>query len=154
MTEGRNETEEERLDRKYNDVLQEMRVMQTGTQLLAGFLLTLPFTSVFWDRLEERQHVLYLVLVMIALLTTALTTTPIAVHRKITGQHIKERLLDTAQRAMRGVLLGIGVLLVLLTFFLFDIVVGLVAAFVAAAAVAVVAVVLLVVVPHRADVTP
>ena len=43
--ETRDETDAERLDRNWNDILQELRVMQTGTQLIAGFLLTLPFTS-------------------------------------------------------------------------------------------------------------
>lgn len=151
MDEGRNETPEERLDRKYTDVLQELRVMQTGTQLLAGFLLTLPFQDVFWDRLVRHQHVVYLVLVVIALVNTALVASPIAVHRRITGQHVKERLLASAQRTMWGVLACIGVLLVLLTFFVFDIVLGIVAGLVAGAAVCAVAVTLLVVVPQRAD---
>ena len=39
----RNDTETEKLDRKWGDLLQEPRVMQTGAQLTAGFLLTLPF---------------------------------------------------------------------------------------------------------------
>ena len=39
----RNETDEEQADRKFADILQELRVMQTGVQLTAGFLLTLPF---------------------------------------------------------------------------------------------------------------
>jgi hypothetical protein len=34
---GRDETEDERLDRKFDDLLQELRVMQTGAQLTAGF---------------------------------------------------------------------------------------------------------------------
>ena len=44
---GRDETREERLDRKWGDMLQELRVMQTGAQLTAGFLLTLPFQPKF-----------------------------------------------------------------------------------------------------------
>ena len=39
----RDETEAEREDRKWEDMLQELRVIQTGAQLTAGFLLTLPF---------------------------------------------------------------------------------------------------------------
>src|SRR5439155_6937869 len=38
-----NESPTERLDRNWNDILQELRVVQTGVQLLTGFLLTLPF---------------------------------------------------------------------------------------------------------------
>ena len=46
---GRDETEAERADRKWDDMLQELRVMQTGAQLTAGFLLTLPFQQRFED---------------------------------------------------------------------------------------------------------
>ena len=46
MTNGRpGETEEERADRNWADILQELRVSQTGVQLLAGFLATLPSGS-------------------------------------------------------------------------------------------------------------
>ena len=64
---GRNETDEERLDRKWNDLLQELRVMQTGAQLTAGFLLTLPFQSSFQD-LDDFSRRLYLGLVLLAAL--------------------------------------------------------------------------------------
>ncbi|WP_331271228.1 DUF6328 family protein [Arthrobacter sp. 35W] len=35
------------MDRNWGDLLQELRVMQTGTQIIAGFLLTLPFQQRF-----------------------------------------------------------------------------------------------------------
>lgn len=38
MEDGRRETATERLDRHWVEQLQELRVMQTGTQLIAGFL--------------------------------------------------------------------------------------------------------------------
>ena len=43
-TRRRNETATERLDRNWASLLQELRVVQTGVQLLTGFLLTLPFS--------------------------------------------------------------------------------------------------------------
>ena len=46
-TKGRHETPDERADRNWNELLQELRVSQTGVQLLAGFLVTLPFQSRF-----------------------------------------------------------------------------------------------------------
>ena len=60
----RDETEAERLDRNWNDMLQELRVVQTGVQLLSGFLLTLPFTERFSD-LDVWQERLYLALVLL-----------------------------------------------------------------------------------------
>ena len=44
---GRNETDAERDDRNWNELLQELRVTQTGVQLLTGLLLTLPFQQRF-----------------------------------------------------------------------------------------------------------
>ena len=38
------ESDSERLTRNLNELLQELRVTQTGVQILTGFLLTLPFT--------------------------------------------------------------------------------------------------------------
>ncbi len=46
------ETESERADRNFNDILQELRVTQTGVQILFGFLLTMPLQARF-DRLDD-----------------------------------------------------------------------------------------------------
>lgn len=121
--EGRDETEDEKADRKWNELLQELRVMQTGVQLIAGFLLTLPFQSGFPD-LDTYQRRFYLVLVVVALVTTAFVLTPIAVHRRISGKKIKDRLVQLASALTAAVLTGIGVLIVGIATFLFDVVVG------------------------------
>ena len=59
--------------------------MQTGAQLTAGFLLTLPFTSTF-GRLTDLQRDLYLALVLIAAVTTVLVLAPVAAHRRLSGE--------------------------------------------------------------------
>ena len=56
--------------------------MQTGAQLTAGFLLTLPFQAAFAD-LDDFDTALYLVLVLLSALTTALVLTPVAIHRRL-----------------------------------------------------------------------
>jgi Family of unknown function (DUF6328) len=56
----RGETSLERLDRNWADLLQELRVVQTGVQLLTGFLLILPFQSRF-EQLTTTQQTIYLV---------------------------------------------------------------------------------------------
>src|SRR6185295_3403721 len=48
----------ERLDRNWSSLLQELRVTQTGVQLLTGFLLTLPFQQRF-DRLDALMRAVY-----------------------------------------------------------------------------------------------
>ena len=147
MNDGRNETEEERLDRKWNDLLQELRVMQTGAQLTAGFLLTLPFQQKFAD-LDDFARRLYLALVLLAALTTALVLAPVAIHRRLSGQHVKERLVQTAHRLVYGVLTCLTLLVSGMVMLIFDVVVDRTYAAVAAGSIFVVMIVLLVVLPH------
>ncbi|MCW2845478.1 MAG: hypothetical protein JWN22_3394 [Nocardioides sp.] len=144
---GRDETEEERLDRKWDDLLQELRVMQTGVQLLAGFLLTLPFQGPFAD-LDDLQRRLYLALVVIAALTTAMVMAPIAVHRRLSGLHVKERLVVTAHAMVAGVLTGIALLITGMVVFIFDVVVDRSIALSMGGGVALVLLALLVVLPN------
>ena len=123
--------------------------MQTGVQLLAGFLLTLPFQQKFAD-LDEFQRDFYLVLVVLAGVTTALVLTPVAAHRTLSGRQVKERLVRTAGKIgehrtrRRGSVLVVGI-----TTFIFDVVVDRTWAAVVGAAMAAVLVVLLVVLPRR-----
>ena len=145
---GRDETEEERLDRKWNDLLQELRVMQTGAQLTAGFLLTLPFQQMFAS-LDSFQKGLYLFLVLVAGLTTATVMAPVAVHRRLSGEHVKERVVATAHRLVHGVLLGVSLLISGMALLIFDVVVDRTWAIVVAAALAAYLISVLVIVPSR-----
>jgi hypothetical protein len=148
MSEGRNETEEERLDRKWGDLLQELRVMQTGAQLTAGFLLTLPFTTKFAS-LDGFQETLFLVLVIVAALTTATVITPVAIHRKISGEHVKERLVVSAHRLVGIGLTLLAVLVTGIVVLIFDVVVDRTVALVVGGAVAAILAGLLLVLPLK-----
>lgn len=143
----RNETDDERLDRKWADLLQELRVMQTGAQLTAGFLLTLPFQSSFSD-LDGFQVRLYLTLVLLAAATTALVMSAVAVHRRLSGEHVKERVVVAAHRLTIGVLTTISLLITGMVLLIFDVVLERPVALVWSGLVATMAVLLLVVVPH------
>ena len=145
---GRRETEEERLDRKWEDLLQELRVMQTGAQLLAGFLLTLPFQDKFED-LDDFQRGLYLGLVLLATLTTGLIMGPVAIHRRLSGRHVKERLVASAHVLVWAVLAAISLLVTGIVMFIFDMVLDRTWSSIAAAVMALVMVTLLVLLPHR-----
>jgi hypothetical protein len=144
---GRDETSAEKMDRLWADILQELRVMQTGAQLFAGFLLTLPFQSTF-RTLDAFGHALYLILVSLAVITTALVMTAIATHQRLTGQHIKDRVVATGRGVVRGVVLLLALILVGITVFVFDLVIDRTVALVAGAVAAAVLIVLLVVVPE------
>src|SRR5215213_2429038 len=82
------ETERERINRNWDELLQELRVTQTGVQILTGFLLTLPFQQRFED-LDDYQRDLFLVLVLLAVLTTALIVAPVSLHRILFRKHLK-----------------------------------------------------------------
>jgi Family of unknown function (DUF6328) len=148
MEPGRRETDEERVDRKFTDLLQELRVMQTGAQLTAGFLLTLPFQDTFSD-LDRFQETLYLVLVLLAALTTALVLAPVAVHRRLSGDHVKERVLVVAHRLVYCALAAVALLVAGMVTFIVDMVLDRAWAALAGGGIAVVLVLLLVVLPLR-----
>jgi hypothetical protein len=142
----RRETDAERLDRNWVELLQELRVSQTGVQLIAGFLLTLPFQDRFYD-LDDLQVGVYLALVVLAGLTTGLTMTPISVHRRLFGLHVKDRIVRSGHQFTRAVLGGLALLIVGICFLIFDVVVGRTTAVVVGALVLLALVALLVAVP-------
>jgi hypothetical protein len=150
VNDGRSETDEERLDRKFNDLLQELRVMQTGAQLTAGFLLTLPFQEKFED-LDDFQVGLYLALVLLAALTTALVMGPVAIHRHLSGRHVKERVVASAHRLVYGVIACIALLITGMVLLIWDVVADRTWAAVASGSIAVVLLALLVALPRRLD---
>lgn len=147
---GRDETEDERLDRKFNDLLQELRVMQTGAQLTAGFLLTLPFQEEF-EKLDDFQIGLYLSLVLLAALCTALVMAPVAVHRRLSGRNVKERVVQSAHRIVYGVIACISLLVMGMVLLIWDVVIDRTWAGLATGGIAGVLVLLLLVLPARLD---
>ena len=121
-TDGRDESLDERMDRNWNEMLQELRVTQTGTQILTGFLLAIAFQNRFED-LTTFQHRVYLILVMAATITTALGLAPVNLHRVLFRQHAKEVVVTVAHVLLRFTLLGVGLVLVGTVLLIFDVVV-------------------------------
>src|SRR3954454_16675265 len=77
---GRNETEKERLDRNLNELLQELRVVLPGVQVLFAFLLTVPFQQGF-QKATTFQTDVYGVTLLLTALASALLMAPSAYHR-------------------------------------------------------------------------
>jgi Family of unknown function (DUF6328) len=142
----RDESEEEKFDRQWNEMLQELRVVQTGVQLLSGFLLTLPFTTKF-DDLDTWQVRLYLALVLTSGLAVGVTLTPIIVHRRVFGQRVKERVVMTGHALTQVVMFLLAVIIVGISTLIFSVVISWSAAIVVAVCATAVLVTLLVVVP-------
>ena len=142
------ESESERLDRNWNELLQELRVTQTGTQILAGFLLTLPFQQRF-SELADYQVTIYLVLVCGATLVTVLGVTPVGVHRRLFRRGEKARIVALGNALLRIMLVALSFVIVGTILFIFDIVVGTLAGIIAGAATAIVLAAGLLVAPWR-----
>ena len=143
----RDESEAEREDRKYADLLQELRVIQTSAQLTAGFLLTLPFQQRFSD-LTTNQERFYLVLVVLAALVTAVVLSPVATHRQLSGRRVKDRVVKAAHTFVS---IALGLLALLATgivVFIFDVLVDLETAVVVGGVLLVLLATLMVVMPR------
>lgn len=128
---GRDETATERLDRNWNGLLQELRVLQTGTQLLTGFLLTIAFQPAFRD-LEPWQRVLYLAVVALAVLSTVLVLMPVALHRGLFRRRAMAELVRWADRVVRLGLVSTGLAIAGVLALIFGTAVGALGAAVAA----------------------
>lgn len=120
---GRDETVDERMDRNWDELLQELRVTQTGTQILTGFLLAMAFQQKF-DALGVGQRRFYLALIVTAVLTTALALTPVNLHRALFRRHAKVALVTFSHLLLRVVLLGVGLVLAGTLVLIFDVVSG------------------------------
>ncbi|GAB3601101.1 DUF6328 family protein [Microbacterium tumbae] len=116
---GRDETPNERADRNWDELMQELRVMQTGTQVLSGFLLAVAFQPRFTD-LDDLQRGLYLVLVGLAALATILALTPVGLHRALFGRRRKPQLVRFASFIVRADLIVIGALTIGVTTLIVD----------------------------------
>lgn len=109
--EARHETATQRLDRNWNSLIQETRVVQTGVQLLTGFLLTLPFQSRF-DALSDPLRAVYLVTVAASIGATVFLVAPVSAHRILFRRH---RLQDVVETAHKFDLVGLALLGIALT---------------------------------------
>jgi hypothetical protein len=128
----RGETEVERLDRNWNSLLQELRVVQTGVQLLTGFLLTLPFQQRF-DILGDDMRGVYLATVGCSVAATLLLIAPVGMHRLLFRRHRIAVLVSAAHRCAYAGLLLLGLALTGVTVIIFDAVAGTAASIIAGA---------------------
>ncbi|WP_190263932.1 DUF6328 family protein [Glutamicibacter nicotianae] len=94
--------------RQWNELLQEMRVMQTGVQILAAFLVVLPFQARFEmlsaptkssNHPAGRCH-----------LADSALITPVAVHRYFFGQRLKQQTVNLGHVIVKIVGIGVGLL--------------------------------------------
>src|ERR1700760_4033207 len=120
---ARSETETQRLDRNWLSLLQELRVVQTGVQLLTGFLLTLPFQPRF-DGLSSTMRVIFLATVGCSIAATVLLEAPVGAHRVLFRRHRTQFLVSAAHRFAYAGLLLMGLALTGVTVIIFGEIAG------------------------------
>ena len=120
---GRNESVNQQMDRNWGELLQELRVLQTGVQILAGFLLTIPFQQRF-ESLDDYQVGLYLTNVLLAALVTAVILLPVSVHRRLFRKQLKSTLVASADRIAKVALGGVALLSAGTASLVFDVTAG------------------------------
>ncbi|CAJ60361.1 MULTISPECIES: DUF6328 family protein [Frankia] len=123
---ARNETAAERADRNWSELLQELRVAQTGVQLLTAFLLSLPFQQRF-AALEHEQRWLYLAVVALSVGATGVLVMPVSIHRAVFRHREKEALVRVASRVAQAGLALLALAVAGAIALIFDVVEGRVA---------------------------
>ncbi|MGO1537969.1 MAG: DUF6328 family protein [Leucobacter sp.] len=107
-SEGRNESSDERADRNWTELTQELRVSQTGAQFLMAFLLIVPFQPRFTE-LVPWQEVLYLVVMASAALANVLIVAPVSLHRILFQRGKKTELVRVSNTLTRAALVALAV---------------------------------------------
>jgi len=110
-SEERGETELQRLDRNFNEILQELRVAQTGVQILFAFLLTLAFSQRFTE-ISAFQRDLYILTLMLTAAATGLLIAPVGYHRITFRQRMRPQLVSAANWLALG---GLAFLMLAMT---------------------------------------
>lgn len=103
----REESTAERADRQWNELMQELRVTQTGVQVLVGFLFTVVFSSRFKE-LTADQRTLYIITLVLGAGATAVLIAPVSFHRILFAKRMKPELVRAANVLT---LIGLGLLM-------------------------------------------
>ena len=142
----RDETEAERLDRNYGELLQELRVTQVGVQILFASLLTVAFTERF-QQITSLQRGTYVVTLLAAAAATGFLIGPVAFHRIVFRHSQKDDLVNNAHWMALGGLTCLVVAVVGAVLLILEVVLGQTAAFWYSAGVAAFFILLWLVVP-------
>lgn len=144
----RDESDAHRLDRNYSELLQELRVAQTGVQILFAFLLSIAFQQRF-GTLSAAQRGLYIGTLVCAAIAAALFIAPVALHRVFFRRRLKDELVKLTGRTAATGLVFLALAMVGSVLLIVDFVSGPVAAWIIAAGLAILFAVLWYLLPTR-----
>lgn len=130
LSDDRHETPTERLDRNWADLLQELRVIQTGVQFLTGFLLTLPFQQRFTE-ISQLQRGVYLGTVAASIVSTVLLQAPVSVHRTLFRRHERAQTVGSAHHLAVAGMCFLALAMVGVSYLVFSVVASTLAAMLA-----------------------
>lgn len=91
------ETEQERLNRQLDQLLNELRVAMPGVQVLFAFLLAVPFQQRF-GQVTEFQRMVYFVTLLASAAATAFFIAPTAYHRIVFTEGDKPRIVRISSK--------------------------------------------------------
>lgn len=117
------ESEHQRWIRNFQELLQELRVAQTGVQFLFAFLLGLAFTQRFQET-TSAQRIVYVVTLVLTTLSAVLLIAPVSYHRIVFRRHMKPTLVRHAHRMALGGLLVLALAVVSSVYLIVDVVFG------------------------------
>jgi MFS family permease len=120
----RDETDTERHDRNLIELLQEVRVVQTGVQVLFAFLLTVPFSARF-DDITGFQRAAYFTALVGATAASVLLIAPTALHRILFRMGQKEYMVDVSNRLALGGLAATAIAMIAVMLLVSDVMFGL-----------------------------
>jgi hypothetical protein len=103
----RDESRAHQLDRNYGELLQELRVAQTGVQILFAFLLGIAFQQRF-ATVGDAGLALYITTLVFAACASVLLIAPAAVHRVLFRRRVKDELVVLSARLAQAGLLMLG----------------------------------------------
>src|SRR3954452_14922843 len=140
---------ESTINRNWTELVQELRAIQIGVQVLIGFLLAVPYTDRF-ATLDDFAKAAYLAVLSLAVAATAAVLAPIAYHRILFRRALRLCWVETANTIARAGLVLAALSMCGVVFLAFDLAVGTGAGAAASLVAAVGYVVLWLVVPIRA----
>jgi Ca2+/Na+ antiporter len=101
------ESPQERVNREFMELLNELRVVLPGVQLLFGFMLTVPFSQ-GWGKATGFQRGLFFGVLCAVVISLACLIAPAAYHRVRFRDGAKERNLHVANGFIKAGLLTLG----------------------------------------------
>ncbi len=117
------ESEKERLDRNFQELLQGLRVALPGVQVLFAFLLVLPFQQGFLEVNQFQKSVYFATLACTAIASACLIAAPVR-HRLLFREGVKDWILFDSNRVVTVgfVFLGVAITgaILLVSDFIYD----------------------------------